>query len=221
MISGSSDVSCVSTVILQSASSFPSTCSDSMTRSLTSMDCRSGFAVLNKALTLSIISLTRKLALPMSSNIPFARSIIIQVNILLIQAVSVSVLQSASWRPKTTIWPDKTRFNPPNRSSSEPRSARAAQTGARCPGGGRMACRRTSERGATAQRFVKSRARRSHLRSKQHNVRTVLSVVRKGRMWRVQITRPNGCVRYFGRFSSPTRARDWIAAHACLINPVS
>ena len=30
-------------------------------------------------------------------------------------------------------------------------------------------------------------------------------------MWRVQITRPNGCVRYFGRFSSATRARDWIA----------
>jgi hypothetical protein len=47
-----------------------------------------------------------------------------------------------------------------------------------------------------------------------------LSVVRKGRMWRVQITRPNGCVRYFGRFSSAARARDWIAAHACLINPV-
>jgi hypothetical protein len=40
-------------------------------------------------------------------------------------------------------------------------------------------------------------------------------------MWRVQITPPNGCVRYFGRFSSATRARDWIAAHASLINPVS
>ena len=84
-----------------------------------------------------------------------------------------------------------------------------------------MGLSETSERGGTAQRVVKSRARRSHFRSKQHNVRTVLSVVRKGRMWRVQITRPNGCVRYFGRFRSATRARDWIAAHACRINPVS
>jgi hypothetical protein len=96
-------------------------------------------------------------------------------------------------------------------------AARAAQTGARCPGGGRMACRRRAN-AVTAQRVVKSRARRSHLRSNQHNVRTVLSVVRKGRMWRVQITRPNGCVCYFGRFRSATRARDWIAAHA-RINP--
>jgi len=84
-----------------------------------------------------------------------------------------------------------------------------------------MGLSETSERGGTARRVAKSRARRSHLRSKQHNVRAVLSVVRKGRMWRVQITRPNGCVRYFGRFRSATRARDWIAAHAFLINPVS
>jgi hypothetical protein len=83
-----------------------------------------------------------------------------------------------------------------------------------------MGLSETSGRGGKAQRVVKSRVRRSHLRSKQHNVRTVLSVVRKGRMWRVQIARPNGCVRYFGRFRSATRARDWIAAHACLINPV-
>jgi hypothetical protein len=93
-------------------------------------------------------------------------------------------------------------------------AATAAQTGARCPGGGGMGLSETSERGGTARRVVKSRARRSHLRSKQHNVRTVLSVVRKGRMWRVQITRLNGSVRYFGRFSSEKRAREWIAAHS-------
>jgi len=34
---------------------------------------------------------------------------------LLIQAVSVCVLQSVSWRSKTAIWPDKTRFYPPYR----------------------------------------------------------------------------------------------------------
>ena len=122
--------------------------------------------------------------------------------------------------PKTTIRPDKARFLPPHRSSSEPRSRQSGanwRTLSRRWGDGLS---ETSERGVTAQRVVKSRVRRSHLRRQQHNVRTVLSVVRKGRMWRVQITRPNGCVRYFGRFSSATRARDWIAAHACLINLV-
>jgi hypothetical protein len=42
--------------------------------------------------------------------------------------------------------------------------------------------------------------------------------MRKGRTWRVQITQSNGSVRYFGRFSSETRARAWIAAHVCLTN---
>jgi hypothetical protein len=53
------------------------------------------------------------------------------------------------------------------------------------------------------------RARRSHF---------WMSSIRKGRMWRVQITQPDGSVRYFGRFSSERRAREWIAVHACLID---
>jgi hypothetical protein len=100
-------------------------------------------------------------------------------------------------------------------------ATKAAQAGARCSGGGGMGLSETSGHGGTARRVVKSRVRRSHLRSKQHNLRAVLSVVRKGRTWRVQIARPNGCVRYFGRFRSATRARAWITAHACRINPVS
>jgi hypothetical protein len=43
-----------------------------------------------------------------------------------------------------------------------------------------------------------------------------LVTVRKGRMWRVQITAPNGSVRLFGRFSSEKSAREWMAAHAGL-----
>jgi hypothetical protein len=45
-----------------------------------------------------------------------------------------------------------------------------------------------------------------------------MSSIRKGRMWRVQITEADGSVRYFGRFSSERRAREWIAVHACLID---
>jgi hypothetical protein len=47
-----------------------------------------------------------------------------------------------------------------------------------------------------------------------------VSPVRKGRMWRVQIMRSNCSVRYFGRFSSEKRAREWIAAHVCLTKQV-
>jgi hypothetical protein len=36
-------------------------------------------------------------------------------------------------------------------------------------------------------------------------------------MWRVQIIQPNGSVRYFGRFTSEKRAREWITAHAWLM----
>jgi hypothetical protein len=32
--------------------------------------------------------------------------------------------------------------------------------------------------------------------------------------WRVQIMQSNFSVRYFGRFSSEKRAREWIAAHS-------
>src|SRR5262249_8406546 len=38
------------------------------------------------------------------------------------------------------------------------------------------------------------------------------ATVRRGRMWRVQITEPNGSVRLFGRFTSENRAREWIVA---------
>jgi hypothetical protein len=53
------------------------------------------------------------------------------------------------------------------------------------------------------------RTRRSHF---------WMSPIRKGRMWRVQIMQPDGSVRYFGRFSSEKRAREWIAVHALLTN---
>ncbi len=46
---------------------------------------------------------------------------------------------------------------------------------------------------------------------------SVLSPMQKGRMWRVQIEQPNGSVRYFGRFASEKRAREWIVAHAWLM----
>ena len=48
---------------------------------------------------------------------------------------------------------------------------------------------------------------------------TMLVTVRKGQMWRVQITPPNGSVRLFGRFSSEKSAREWMAAHAPLTVP--
>jgi hypothetical protein len=51
------------------------------------------------------------------------------------------------------------------------------------------------------------RTRRSHL---------WMLPMRRGRMWRVQIMQSNFSVRYFGRFSSEKRAREWIAEHVCL-----
>jgi hypothetical protein len=48
-----------------------------------------------------------------------------------------------------------------------------------------------------------------------------MSPKRKGRMWRVQIMQSNFSVRYFGRFSSEKRAREWIAAHVCLTKQVT
>ena len=62
--------------------------------------------------------------------------------------------------------------------------------------------------GGTARRA--KHVRRSHLAMPAKKLVTV----RKGRMWRVQITAPNGSVRLFGRFSSEKSAREWIAAHA-------
>jgi len=54
--------------------------------------------------------------------------------------------------------------------------------------------------GGTARRV--QRPRRSHF---------WMSSIRKGRMWRVQITQPDGSVRYFGRFSSERRARPCLS----------
>jgi hypothetical protein len=45
---------------------------------------------------------------------------------------------------------------------------------------------------------------------------TVLSPVRKGRIWRVQIRWPNRIVRHFGKFTSEKDASDWITAHTWL-----
>lgn len=50
---------------------------------------------------------------------------------------------------------------------------------------------------------------------------TVLSAVHDGNIWRVQITWPNGSVRYFGRFPSEKDAHAWINAHAWLTVPVT
>jgi len=95
----------------------------------------------------------------------------------------------------------------------------AAQTGVLSGGaGGVMGCRR--RRGGTARR-VKARSRRSHfsmLPKLAPEMSTVLSPVQKGRRWRVQIKQPDGSARYFGRFASEKRAREWIAVHACLID---
>jgi hypothetical protein len=66
------------------------------------------------------------------------------------------------------------------------------------------------QRSSGTARRVK-RARRSNV--------AVLATVRKGRMWRVQITAPNGRVLFFGRFSSEKGAREWIAAHTPLMIP--
>jgi hypothetical protein len=60
----------------------------------------------------------------------------------------------------------------------------------------------------TARHNSSSWAERLHVSGKG----AVLAAVRKGRKWRVQITQP-GLVRYFGRFTSKKRARDWISAH--------
>jgi len=48
---------------------------------------------------------------------------------------------------------------------------------------------------------------------------TVLSPVREGDIWRVEIVWPNGAVHYFGKFVSKEDAVDWIAAHSRLTIP--
>jgi hypothetical protein len=50
-------------------------------------------------------------------------------------------------------------------------------------------------------------------------VRTLLSPVRKGEIWRVQIVWPNGMVRHVGQFTSEKEAAKWILAHPRLTMP--
>jgi len=50
-------------------------------------------------------------------------------------------------------------------------------------------------------------------------VRTLLSPVRKGEIWRVQIVWPNGMVRHVGQFASEKEAAKWILAHPRLTMP--
>ena len=97
-------------------------------------------------------------------------------------------------------------------------TATAVQPGALSGGGGDvMGCRR--RRNGTARRIQRTRRRHfSMLPKLAPEMSSVLSPVQKGRRWRVQIKQPDGSVRYFGRFASEKRAREWIGSHACLIN---
>jgi hypothetical protein len=45
---------------------------------------------------------------------------------------------------------------------------------------------------------------------------TVLTLVKVGDLWRVQIAWPNGTTKYFGKFGSEQDARKWIGAHGWL-----
>jgi hypothetical protein len=50
-------------------------------------------------------------------------------------------------------------------------------------------------------------------------VRTLLSPVSKGEIWRVQIVWPNGAVRHVGKFASEKEATKWILTHPRLTMP--
>jgi hypothetical protein len=67
----------------------------------------------------------------------------------------------------------------------------------------------------------RGRVERRNAFSVRHPSHLLMSPVRKGGMWRVQIIQPNGSVRYFGRFSLEKRAREWIAALVCLAKQVT
>jgi hypothetical protein len=45
------------------------------------------------------------------------------------------------------------------------------------------------------------------------DVRTLLSPVQEGRIWRVKIVWPNGAKHYFGKFTSEQDAIAWISDH--------
>jgi hypothetical protein len=49
---------------------------------------------------------------------------------------------------------------------------------------------------------------------------TVLTSVRDGDFWRVQIAWPNGTLHHFGKFRSEQEAQGWISAHSGLTTHV-
>jgi hypothetical protein len=53
------------------------------------------------------------------------------------------------------------------------------------------------------------------------DLRTVLTTVKSGNIWRVRIAWPNGKANYFGKFNSEKDAVEWIAAHPKLTKPLS
>jgi hypothetical protein len=53
------------------------------------------------------------------------------------------------------------------------------------------------------------------------DIRTLLSSVQQGRIWRVKVLWPNGKVNYVGKFSSENDAIKWIEAHPRLTEPAT
>jgi len=49
---------------------------------------------------------------------------------------------------------------------------------------------------------------------------TVLTSVKVGDVWRVQISWPNGAINYIGKFGSELEARKWISTHRRLTEHV-
>ena len=45
---------------------------------------------------------------------------------------------------------------------------------------------------------------------------TILTSVKKGDLWRVQIKWPSGTTKYFGKFGSEQEASGWISRHRAL-----
>jgi hypothetical protein len=45
---------------------------------------------------------------------------------------------------------------------------------------------------------------------------TILTSVKKGDLWRVQINWPSGTTKYFGKFGSKQEASGWISRHRAL-----
>ena len=45
---------------------------------------------------------------------------------------------------------------------------------------------------------------------------TILTSVKKGDLWRVQIKWPSGTTKYFGKFGSEREASGWISRHRAL-----